>query len=176
MSGKIAILDVETTSLAADAGIIVGIGLMPENGPAEYLGVRRTGEEKRSLSTLISLLDKCEVIVTWNGRGFDLPFLTTRLLIHGLDPRPLTGKRHIDLSEIVKGRLRLTFTYLDHVCDFFGIPKKKGPMGMDVPHLYLKAQEGDAGALKVIREHCLDDLEATRKLYLKLKPLLEGFL
>jgi len=49
-------------------------------------------------------------------------------------------------------------------------------MGMDVPHLYLKAQEGDANARGVIREHCLDDLEATRKVFVKLKPLLEGFL
>jgi uncharacterized protein len=176
MTGKIAILDIETTSLAADSGIIVGIGLMPENGPAEYLGVRTTGQEKQALSKLITRLGQYEVLVTWNGRGFDFPFLITRLLSHGLDPRPLASKRHVDLNEVVKGRLRLTFNYLEHVCDFFGIQKKRGPMGMDVPHLYLKAQEGDAGALRVIREHRLDDLDATRKVFLKLKPLLEGFI
>ena len=173
---KIVVLDIETTSLAADSGMVVGVGLMPENGPAEYLGTRRTVDEKKTLSKLVSRLGEYEIVVTWNGRGFDLPFLTTRLLSHGLDPRPLSNKRHIDLHEVVKGRLRLTFTYLDHVCDFLGIPKKKGPMGMDVPHLYLKAQEGDSDALRAIREHCLDDLEATRKIFLKLKPLLEGLL
>ena len=173
---KVVILDIETSSLEADAGIMVGAGLMPESGPGEYVGVRRTAEEKTILSRLMSRLSSYEVIVTWNGRGFDLPYLTTRLLSHGLDPRPLTGKRHVDLNEIVRSRLRLTFTYLDHVCDFFGIPKKKGPMGMDVPQLYLRAQEGDGKALRAIREHCLDDLEATRKVYLRLKPLLESFL
>jgi uncharacterized protein len=176
MAAKIAILDIETTSLAADSGIVVGIGLMPEDGPAEYLSAGRTEEEETVLSKLVSLLDQFEIVVTWNGRSFDLPFLTTRLLSHGLDPQPLLGMRHIDLHEVVKGRLRLTFTYLEHVCNFFGIEKRKEPMGMDVPHLYLKAQEGDPGALKVIREHCLDDLEATRKVYVKLKPLLEAFL
>jgi uncharacterized protein len=175
MPSKIVILDIETSSLEADAGIIVGAGLQPENGIAEYFGAVRTAEEKRMLTKLMSSLNKYEVIITWNGRGFDLPFLTTRLLSHGLDPRPLIGKRHVDLNEVVKNRLRLTFTYLDHVCDFFGIPRNKGPMGMDVPQLYLRAQEGDAKALRTIREHCLDDLQATRKVFLRLKPLLESF-
>ena len=175
-SSKIVILDIETTSLAADAGIMVGAGLMPENGPGEYLAVKSTGEEKSVLSKLVSRLAGYDVIVTWNGRSFDLPFLTTRLLSHGLDPRPLLRKRHIDLGEVVKGRLRLTFSYLEHVCDFLGVEKKRGPMGMDVPHLYLKAQEGDVRALKIIREHCLDDLEATRKVFARLRPLLEGLL
>ncbi len=176
MAARIVVLDIETSSLEADAGILVGAGLLPEKGMGEYLGVRRTVEEKSVLVRLLSRLSKYDVIITWNGRGFDLPYLTTRLLSHGLDPRPLMGKRHIDLNEIVKSRLRLTFTYLDHVCDFFGIARKKGLMGMDVPQLYLRAQESDGKALKAIRDHCLDDLEATRKVYLRLKPLLEGFL
>ncbi len=175
-ASKIVVLDIETTSLAADAGIMVGAGLMPENGPGEYLAVKSTGDEKSVLSKLVSRLGGYDVIVTWNGRSFDLPFLTTRLLSHGLDPRPLLGKRHVDLGEVVKGRLRLTFNYLEHVCDFLGIEKRRGPMGMDVPHLYLKAQEGDVRASKIIREHCLDDLEATRKVFARLKPLLEGLL
>ena len=162
--------------MAADAGIMVGAGLMPENGPGEYLAVKSTGEEKSVLSKLVSRLGGYDVIVTWNGRSFDLPFLTTRLLSHGLDPRPLLGRRHVDLGEVVKGRLRLTFSYMEHVCDFLGIEKRRVPMGMDVPHLYLKAQEGDARASKIIREHCLDDLEATRKVFARLKPLLEGLL
>jgi uncharacterized protein YprB with RNaseH-like and TPR domain len=112
-------------------------------------------------------------MVTWNGRGFDIPFLTTRLMKHGLDPRPFLRKPHIDLADVVKSRLRLTFTYLDHVCDFFQIDRKKGPMGLDVPHLYVRALEGDKKALMSIREHCLDDLRATRQVFLKLKPLVE---
>src|SRR5438309_9675959 len=76
-------------------------------------------------------------------------------------------------ADVVKSRLRLTFTYLDHVCDFFQIDRKKGPMGLDVPHLYVRALEGDNKAAASIREHCLDDLRATRQAFLKLKPLVE---
>lgn len=176
MPGKAVILDIETSSLEADAGIILGVGLLPENGQAEYFGVKRSRDEKDVLGKVVSGMRHFDVIVTWNGRSFDLPFLTTRLLSQGMDPRLVTGKRNIDLNEVVKSRLRLTFTYLDHVCDFFGIAKKKGPMGMEVPRLYVKALEGDDKAFRAIREHCLDDLRATRRVYLRLKPLLEGWL
>ena len=176
MAVKVVILDIETSSLEADGGILVGAGLLPEHGRSDYFQVKRTTDEKDALVKLTRRLESYDVVVTWNGRSFDIPFLTTRLLKNNLDPRPVASKRHIDLNEVVKSRLRLTFTYLDHVCDFFGIAKKKGPMGMDVPQLYVRALEGDGKALGTIKEHCLDDLQATRKVYLRLKPLLEYLL
>ena len=173
MAAKIVILDIETTSLEADAGTLVSAGIMSDTGRAEYLEARRTSEEKSLLLKLVKRLETYDVMVTWNGRGFDIPFLTTRFMKHGLDPRPILRKSHIDLADVVKGRLRLTFTYLDHVCDFFQIDRKKGPMGLDVPHLYVRALEGDRNAAGLIREHCLDDLHATRQVFLRLRPLVE---
>ncbi len=174
MPPRIVILDLETSSLTADGGIIVGAGLMTEAGRGEYLEAKRTDQEKKILTGLVKRLGSYDVIVTWSGRGFDVPFLTTRLLKHGMDPRPVLRMMHLDLNEVVKSRLRLTFTYLDHVCDFFQIKRDKGPMGLDVPHLYVRALEGDVGALKSIRDHCMDDLRATREVFQKLRPLLEG--
>ncbi len=171
---RVVILDLETSSLTADGGIIVGAGLMNEAGQGEYLEAKRTDQEKRVLTGLVKRLGSYDIIVTWSGRGFDIPFLTTRLLKHGLDPRPVLGMMHLDLNEVVKSRLRLTFTYLDHVCDFFQIKRDKGPMGLDVPQLYVRALEGDGEAAKSIRDHCMDDLRATREVFNKLRPLLEG--
>src|SRR5439155_23473894 len=114
------------------------------------------------------------LIVPLIRRGLDNPFLTPRLLKHGLDPLPLLSKTHLDLNDVVTSRLRLTFTYLDHVCAFFGIKRERGPMGLEVPQLFVKPLEGDETALKSIRDHCLDDLKVTREVVLKLKPLLEN--
>ncbi len=173
MALRIVILDIETSSLEADAGVIVGAGLMNEDGKSEYLQARKTTEEKSLLAKLTKRLESFDVVVTWNGRGFDLPFLTTRLLKHKMDPRPVLRKMHLDLNEVVKSRLRLTFTYLDHVCEFFEIKRDKGPMGLEVPQLFVKALEGDENALNIIREHCLDDLRVTREVFFKLRPLVE---
>jgi uncharacterized protein YprB with RNaseH-like and TPR domain len=173
MPARTVILDIETTSLEADAGTLVSAGLMSDKGRGEYLEAKRTSDEKSLLLKLVKRLESYDVMVTWNGRSFDVPFLTTRLMKHSLDPRPIIRKSHIDLADVVKSRLRLTFTYLDHVCDFFQIDRKRGPMGLDVPHLYVRALEGDTKAAASIREHCLDDLRATRQVFMRLKPLVE---
>src|SRR2546425_8990135 len=112
MGARVVILDIETTSLEADAGVLVGAGLMSDAGRGEYLEARRTSEEKSLLSKLSKRLESYDAIVTWNGRSFDIPVLTSRLMKHGIDPRPLLRKPHIDLADVVKSRLRLTFTYL----------------------------------------------------------------
>ncbi len=141
MAAKIIILDIETTSLEGDAGVLVGAGLASINGKNEYLEASRTSEEKSLLVNLEKRLTSNDVVVTWNGRGFDLPFLTTRLMKHGLDPRRILRMPHIDLADVVKSRLRLTFTYLDHVCDYFEIDRNKSPMGLDVLHTYVRAHD-----------------------------------
>jgi uncharacterized protein YprB with RNaseH-like and TPR domain len=174
MAFRIVILDLETSSLEADAGIIVGAGLMSEEGKSEYLQARKTSEEKPLLTKLLKRLESFDVIVTWSGRGFDIPFLTSRLLKHRMDPRPVLRRMHLDLNEVVKSRLRLTFTYLDHVCDFFEIKRDRGPMGLEVPHLFVRTLEGDEEASRLIRDHCLDDLRVTREIFLRLRPLLEA--
>ena len=173
MPVSIVILDIETSSLEADAGIIVGAGLMSEDGKSQYLEARKTTEEKPLLTKLLDQLEPFDVIVTWSGRGFDIPYLTSRLLKHRMDPRTVLSKMHLDLNEVVKSRLRLTFTYLDHVCEFFEIKRNRGPMGLDVPHLFVRALEGDEEALRSIRDHCLDDLRVTREVLLRLRPLVE---
>src|SRR5207245_6537417 len=127
-----------------------GAGLLTETEKTEYLESTRTCQEKGLLVKILNRLEAHYVIVTWSGRGFDTPFLTARLLKHGLDPLPLLSKTHLDLNEVVRSRLRLTFTYLDHVCDFFGIKREKGPMGLEIPQLFVKALEGDETALKSI--------------------------
>ncbi len=174
MTLRIVMLDLETSSLEADAGIVVGAGLMTEAGKSEFFQARKTAEEKPLLTRLVKRLESFDVIVTWSGRGFDIPFLTSRLLKHGMDPRPVLQKVHLDLNEVVKSRLRLTFTYLDHVCDFFEIKRDRGPMGLEVPSLFVRALEGNEESLRMIRDHCLDDLRVTREVFLRLRPLLEN--
>src|SRR5206468_11707677 len=107
--------DLETSYRETDGRIIVGAGVKSETGQSEYFEAMRTGQEKPLLSKLLKRLESSEVIVTWSGRGFDIPFLTTRLLKHSMDPRPVLGMMHVDLNAVVKSRLRFSFTYLDHV-------------------------------------------------------------
>ncbi|HEX2515670.1 MAG TPA: ribonuclease H-like domain-containing protein, partial [Chloroflexota bacterium] len=84
-------LDTETTGLAGGTGtyaFLIGLGRFQEHGspgaPCFVLeqGIMRTyGEERAMLSWVAGLLEEAEVLVTFNGRGFDLPLLQTRFLM-----------------------------------------------------------------------------------------------
>lgn len=164
-------LDIETSSTEADTGIITGIGLLDEGGRARFLFSGRAREERKLIKNFLSILKDFDVLVTWRGRGFDIPFLITRAIRMGEAIDVLQQKMHIDLADVADRNLRLGRKDLYHVCRYFGIPKKGSLEGMDMPKLYIDSLEGSRRAERDIRTHCLDDLYSLRAVYWKLKPL-----
>src|SRR6266568_4139026 len=111
MPARTVILDIETTSLEADAGTLVSAGLMSDKGRGEYLDAKRTSDEKSLLLKLLKRLESYDVMVTWNGRSFDVPFLTTRLMKHSVDPRPILRMSHTYTFERLRGMRKLQRQY-----------------------------------------------------------------
>ncbi len=122
-------------------------------------------------------------VVTFNGRGFDVPFMYLRsaLLNVPVTKRNWLGYRfstepHCDLADqltfySVGGRDGAARRFnLDFYCKAFGIPspKRAGVTGMDVNDLM---QEG---RFREIAEYCVRDVEATVALYRIWKERLEG--
>jgi 3'-5' exonuclease len=122
-------------------------------------------------------------VVTFNGRGFDVPFMYLRsaLLNVPVTKRDWLGYRfstepHCDLADqltfySVGGRDGAARRFnLDFYCKAFGIPspKRAGVTGMDVNDLM---QEG---RFREIAEYCVRDVEATVALYRIWKERLEG--
>lgn len=105
--------------------------------------------------------------ITFNGRGFDCPFLLLRSAILGVKPtRNLMSYRydwkiHCDLMD------QLTFYgatrnfNLDFYCKAFGIesPKSHGITGLDINRLFKEGQHRE------IARYCFDDVWATAQLY-----------
>lgn len=124
-----------------------------------------------------------EEIVTFNGRGFDVPFLYLRSAILNV---PITRKDwlgyrysvspHCDLLEQltfygVSGREGAARRFnLDFYCKLFGIPSPKGEgvTGHDVTEMIA------AGMYEQIAQYCLRDVHATRLLYQVWKERLAG--
>lgn len=110
-----------------------------------------------------------ERIVTWNGRGFDIPFLLARSLALGvkISRDDLMGNRyrttpHCDLYEQITGygSLRTHSLSLGVVCAAMGIESPKSEItGADVDRMY------HAGEHQRIAEYCLGDVRATAELY-----------
>ena len=166
--------DIESTNLYADTATIIGYGLLHLNGKFQCAFVKENPEEgeKQLINQCIRQLSSFSHVVTFNGSGFDFPMLISRALKHGIDLSPILNVSYIDLWLVVKDNLLLTRNSLDNVAKFFGIEKKTELSGKDVPNLYVKAMQGDRKALRKIKQHLKDDLQATLQLYLKLTPLI----
>ena len=129
--------------------------------------------------------NKFTTMVTFNGRGFDCPFLMLRSAVLGIRPSVnlMAGTRwdfkvgsteHIDLID------KLSFNIgfdragaarrfnLDFYTKAFGVPSPKsgGITGHDVPVFYKD------GKMREIAEYCLRDVRATADLYEKWTELL----
>ncbi len=80
---RVAYLDIETTGLGAQESMITVIGLYDGERPQVYV-------HGRNLEQFVTDIDAFTLLVTYNGKQFDLPFLRTKLGI------PL-DQAHIDL-------------------------------------------------------------------------------
>ena len=135
------------------------------------------------LATFWDVAKHYDEIVTFNGRGFDVPFLYLRSAVLNV---PISKKNwlgyrfatepHCDLAEQfsfynVSGREGAARKFnLDFYCKVFGIasPKAHGVTGMDVNTLMAE------GKFRDIAEYCLRDVRATVELYRVWKERLAG--
>ncbi len=110
---RAAFIDTETTGLAGGTGtlpFLVGVGTFDAAGAfvvRQYF-LRSPGEEPAMLLHLSESLNGCEALVSFNGRGFDVPLLTTRFTLIRMFPAFLTAP-HLDLlapaRRLWRGRL-----------------------------------------------------------------------
>lgn len=87
---RAAFLDTETTGLGGGAGVyafMIGVGVFvggteeqPTHFAVQQFFMRHPGEEAAALAAVAQLLNERDMVVTFNGRGFDLPLLRTRYL------------------------------------------------------------------------------------------------
>ncbi|MCX8069967.1 MAG: ribonuclease H-like domain-containing protein [Thermodesulfovibrionales bacterium] len=171
----------ESLSFYPVTGEIVAIGLLnPDNDKgAVYYNtnenpspfeedniVFKGGKEAEILDKFWSVVKGYNQIITFNGRGFDAPFLIIRSAIHRIKPtKNLMPNRysdeHIDLLD------RLTFWgairrfNLDTWCKALGIesPKSEEMNGYKVSDMF------KSGRIIEIARYCVLDLIATKKLF-----------
>ena len=95
-----AFLDTETTGLAGGSGtlaFLVGIGsITPAGFGLKQYFLRQPAEEPSLLSALAADLASYDVLVTYNGKAFDVPLLETRFLMNR-QKAPFARLQHVDL-------------------------------------------------------------------------------
>ncbi|OGW26461.1 MAG: hypothetical protein A2X59_08785 [Nitrospirae bacterium GWC2_42_7] len=135
--------------------------------PFEEDGIRyETGTEAEIIRKFWDVIKNYNQFITFNGRGFDCPFILIRSAVHSIKPlRDLMPNRygdvHIDLFDQLTfyGASRRKFS-LDMWCRTFNIksPKADGITGCEVRELYRSDRHID------IAKYCAGDIRATAEL------------
>lgn len=111
------------------------------------------------------IMDQADVIVTWYGKGHDVPFLNTRLARHGLFLDHAT--KHVDLYDAAKKKLRLSSNSLNNVAKYLGVEEKNTISKTLWPDVWA----GKYDSLVSLAEYCKQDVRVTALVYEKMLGL-----
>jgi 3'-5' exonuclease len=172
----------ERAGIYAEFGkvIVIGLGYFHQEGDQLQLRTKALADhdEVQLLEQFKTLLTKMSPdlrLCAHNGREFDFPYLSRRMLINGIalpSVLNLSGKKpwevnHLDTMDMWKFGDWKNYTSLDLLAAIFGIESSKTDMdGSMVNSVYYK----DNG-LDKIATYCLQDVVVTAKLYGKLKSI-----
>lgn len=156
-----AFIDTETTGLSGGTGtyaFLIGVGRFTgEDFHLAQFFMRDPDEEPAQLAALEEFLAPCQALVTYNGKAFDIPLLTTRYTTHGWRP-PFDTFAHIDLLHLSRRlwRDRLPSRTLGNIEAFIlGAQRAEADVpGWMIPQLYFDyLRSGDPQPLSGVFYH-----------------------
>jgi uncharacterized protein YprB with RNaseH-like and TPR domain len=160
-------LDTETTGLAGGAGTVAFlVGLAYWDGGAlvlEQLLVRALGEEAPMLDRVRQRIEAASMLVTFNGKSFDLPLLRTRFVL-ARSNRPAEPP-HLDLLHVARRvhgkRVKQGCRLVALEREILGFERIDDVPSGDVSACYMHfLRTGDARALLGVVEHNAWDVVA----------------
>ena len=139
-----AFLDTETTGLAGGAGtyaFLIGVGSIDEEGfRVRQFFMRDFGEEASLLARLTEYLSGFDVLITYNGKTYDVPLLETRYRMARSKP-PFARLAHLDLLHGARRlwKLRLDSCRLvDLENQILGLEREGDLPGEMIPYYYFQ--------------------------------------
>ncbi len=153
-------LDLETTSLSLGAGnipFLIGLGKF---GGGKFVVIQylitSPPQEYDVLLELIELWKKVKVVITFNGKTFDIPLLTNRCILYRI--KDFEAKKQYDLYQLVRSLVRPANLH-NVEKEFLGLERDSGLEGREIPALYFNyLQSGDIKILKPVIDRNFQDI------------------
>jgi len=176
-----AFLDTETSGLSGGTGtyaFLVGVARFVDGEfRLQQFFMRDPAEEPALLEGLANFLAPCKALITFNGKSFDAPLLTTRYSLHRI-PVPYKNYSHIDLLPLARRlwRDRLPSRALKYLEEnILGLSRSTDEVpGYEIPWLYFDyLRTGDARPLGGVFYHNAMDVVAMAALLAHINNMLE---
>ncbi len=124
--------------------------------------------EKRLAAYAWYLLDSADIVVTQNGKHFDIPKLNAKFVEFGL--RPPSSFQHIDTYKLAKKHFGFTSNKLEYMSKLLCKTKKSDHKSFPGFELWEQCMKGNPKAWKEMRKYNIQDVLTLEELYRKLIP------
>ena len=179
---RIGFLDIETTDLKSDYGIILCYCIKDANSDKIYHDIITpedikkyssknreimAKEDTRVIKSLVRDLANFDRVVTHFGSIFDLPFIRSRAIMCGVDFPTYGVYVQTDTWRILKNKFNLSRRSLENSCRQLLGKTNKDHLSLSIKHGCIR---GEAWALKDTLEHCKKDVIDTESLFNTIAP------
>lgn len=125
-------------------------------------------DDYRIMKNLWNLIQEADIIITHNGKKFDIPRINTRFILHGFPPsKPYL---QIDTKEQASKLFSFSSNKLDYLAKQFGFDQKLETTF----ELWKKCLEGDEESLDYMVTYNIHDVELLEEIYLKMRPYIKS--
>ncbi len=155
-----------SASFAYNNDAVQGYRLTPEQV--------KTGDDFDVVCKVVEAINNCDLMVTFNGKRFDVKLLNTRALFWGLPP--VKSPKHIDLFEQSKRVFKFPSNSMQNVSMYLG---ENGKLETSGSNLWERCSEWEnyeecEKALIEMVTYGNQDIEATRDLYNRFQGWMKG--
>lgn len=172
---RVAVIDIECSGLDASFGRVL-CGVTRLFSPDEVRVRRadeydewntgRRGSDAKLVEAILRDVEEADIILGHNATAYDLPFLRTRALIHGLPP--VHPKKIIDPVLLARKTFRFHSNSLDSISMMIGTSESKTRLN---PRIWAAAlMDGDRAALDEITDHCIKDVDVLCEVARRVAP------
>lgn len=172
-NAKVTGFDIEATGLKADFAYLLCVAFGDVGKKkVELFSLSQYGDknplsyERDLVVDVAKKFQDIDILLSYYGKGYDIPFLNTKMLEYGLPVLP--NIPHVDLYWTAKSNLSLSRKSMQNVAYFTKADHSKTPVE---GRLWKAAMAGDRKALRAIEIHNIDDVKVLRDVYMKLRGL-----
>ena len=160
-SGDLCFVDIEANGLRADYSYTLVVSIKPYGKKPYSTVVNQIGNDVGVVMWAKEELEKYVCWCTYYGKGFDLPFLNTRLLKWG--KQPIEKRHHIDLYYTLKANTLVSRRSMAQMEGFLNLENQK--MGVS-PNVWSEVGL-DKKHLRTMKQRCESDVTVLEDLYRK---------
>lgn len=173
---RVGYFDIEATNLKADFGVMLSYAFKVR-GKNEILSnviqqedINAFRLDKPLVRQCLEDMTKFDMIVTYYGTGYDIPFVRTRALKWRLNFPEYGALIHHDLYYVARSKLKLSRTSLENVGKLIGVGELKNHLE---PDIWTQALINEK-AREYILDHNKRDVILLEKAHDRLLPYIKG--